>query len=126
MCGVSAILTDPGPVCEGDTVALTCTIPGGVSLGWNYNNERIGGGRYIPASNIFPTTNPDTVRGVVFTHSLPSTSPDLVSQLSFTASIDVNGGAIQCAGVAATSTGGVETVSDDITVQVEQICKSHT
>ena len=125
MCGVSAILTDPGPVCTGDTVLLTCTIPGGVALGWNYNNERIGGGTYVPASNTVPPTNPDTVGGVVFTHSLLDSSPDLVSQLSFTASADVNGGIIQCAGDAATSTGGFESVSDDITVQVEQICKSY-
>ena len=49
-----------------------------------------------------------------------------MSQLSFSASTDVNGvngQIIQCFGDAATSTGGVESVSDDITVQVEQICK---
>ena len=69
MCGVSAILTDPGPVCEGDTVLLTCTIPGGVSLGWRYNNVLIGNGAYQPAGNTVPPTNPDTVGGVVFTHS---------------------------------------------------------
>ena len=124
MCGVSAILTDPEPVCTGDTVLLTCTIPGGVSLTWSYNNERIGGGRYVPVTNTVPPTNPNTVGGVVFTHSLLDSSPDLVSQLSFTASTDVDGGVIQCVGDAATSTGGFEVVSDDITVQVEQICKS--
>ena len=122
VCGVSAILTDPGLVCEGDTVLLTCTIPGGVTLLWRYNNERIGSGVYQPASNTVPPTNPDTVGGVVFTLSLLDSSPDLVSQLSFTASTDVNGGIIQCAGDAATSTGGFESVFDDITVQVEQIC----
>ena len=110
VCGVSAILTDPGPVCTGDTVVLTCTIPGGVQLIWRYNNEVIGDGV-------------DTVGGVMFTQNLLDSSPDLVSQLSFTASTDVNGGIIQCVGDAATSTGGFESVSDDITVQVEQICK---
>ena len=124
VCGVSAILTDPGPVCTGDTVLLTCTIPGGVTLVWRYNNilQPIGSGVYQPANNIVPPDNPDTVGGVVFTLSLLDSSPDLVSQFSFTASTDVNGGIIQCAG----STGGVESVTDDITVQVEQFCKSHT
>ena len=121
VCGVSAILTDPGPVCEGDTVLLTCTIPNGTLLGWIYEGEIIGDGVHRPPN--VPPTNPDTVGGVVFTHSLLDTSPDLVSQLSFTASADVNGGVIQCAGDAVTSTGGVEIVSDDVTVQVEQICK---
>ena len=107
---------------------LTCTIPGGVSLAWRYNseNELIGNGIYRPASNTVPPTNPDTVGGVVFTHSLLDSSPDLVSQLSFTASSDINGGIIQCLGDAATSTGVLESVLDDITVQVEQFCKSYT
>ena len=107
---------------------LTCTIPGGVTLGWRYNSDNglIGNGVYQPANNIVPPTNPDTVRGVVFTHSLLDSSPDLVSQLSFTASDDMNGGVIRCVGDAATSTDGVESVSDDIIVQVEQFCKLHT
>ena len=128
VCGVSAILTDPGPVCTGDTVLLTCTIPRGVSLAWRYNSDvdLIGNGAYQPASNTVPPTNPDTVGGVVFTHSLLDSSPDLVSQLSFTASTDVNGGVIQCVGDAATSTGGFESVLDDITMQVVQYCKFHT
>ena len=125
VCGGSAILTDPGPVCEGDTVTLTCTIPGGVSLGWRYNSVLIGGGTYVPVTNTVPPTNPDTVGGVVFTHSLLDSSPDLVSQLSFTASSDVDGGVIQCVGDAATSTGGFESVLDVITVQVQQNCESH-
>ena len=58
VCGVSAILTDPGPVCTGDTVLLTCTIPGGVTLVWRYNNilQPIGNGVYQPANNIVPLT----------------------------------------------------------------------
>ena len=126
VCGVSAILTDPGPVCTGDTVLLTCTIPRGTRLAWRYNGENIGNGVYLPTYNTVPPDNPDTKGGVVFTQRLLHTSPDLVTQLSFTATINTNGGIIQCAGDAATSTGGVESVSDDITVQVEQICKSHT
>ena len=75
MCGVSAILTDPGPVCEGDTVLLTCTIPGGVQLIWRYNSAGIGNGAVEPDS--LPPTNPDTVGGVVFTLSvLEDSSPD--------------------------------------------------
>ena len=125
VCGVSAILTDPGPVCEGDTVLLTCTVPGGVQQVWSYNGDFIGGGQVIPGR--LPRTNPDIVGGVVFTlNLLEDSSPDLVSQLSFTASTDMNGGLIQCTGDAAASTGGSESVTDDITVQVEQFCKSHT
>ena len=48
-----------------------------------------------------------------------------MSQLSFTASSDVDDGIIQCVGDAPTSTGGFESVSDDITVQVQQNCESH-
>ena len=56
---------------------LPCTIPRGVSLAWRYNNLRlIGNGLYRPANNEVPPTNPDTVGGVVFTHSLLEGSPD--------------------------------------------------
>ena len=125
VCGVSAILTDPGPVCEGDTVVLNCTIPAGVLLRWNYNDERIGGGIYAPSINEVPPTNPDTVGNVVFTHSLLDSSPDIVSQLSFTASADVNCGIILCAGRdAASAEDDYDNILDDITVQVEQTCES--
>ena len=118
MCGVSAILTDPGPVCTGDAVTVTCTIPGGVQLLWRYNGASIGNGAVEPGR--LPPTNPDTVGGVVFTLSLlEGTSPDLVSQLSFTASTDVDGGTIRCDGI-----DGTNSVSDDTVIQVEQICKS--
>ena len=119
MCGVSAILTDPGLVCEGDPVVLTCTIPMGVQLIWRYNGDLIGNGAVQP--DRLPPDNPDTVGGVVFTLSLlEDTSPDdLVSQLSFTASTDMDGGTIQCAG-----TNGTSSVSDDSVIQVGQMCKS--
>ena len=122
MCGVSAILTDPGLVCTGDTVLLTCTIPNGITLGWSYDGEFIGDGVYRPPN--VPPTNPDTVGGVVFTHSLLSTSPDLLSQLGFTASTDMNGGIIRCDGDFQTSAGGLDSVTDNTTVQVGQLCKS--
>ena len=120
VCGVSAILTDPGPVCEGDTVVLTCTIPGGVQQVWSYNGDTIGDGQVTPGR--LPPTNPDTVPemgGVEFTLSLlEGTSPDLVSQLSFTASTDMDGETIQCLG-----SDGTNTVTGDTVIQVEQICK---
>ena len=122
VCGVSAILTDPGLVCTGDTVLLTCTIPNGTLLGWSYEGEIIGNGVYSPPN--VPPTNPDIVGGVVFTHSLLSTSPDLVSQLGFTASSDLNGGIIRCAGDFQTSAGGLDSATDNITMQVGQMCKS--
>ena len=71
-----------------------------------------------------PPTNPDTVRSVVFTHSLLDSSPDLVSELSFTASTDVNGGVIRCAGDFQTNAGDLDSVTDNITMQVGQMCKS--
>ena len=118
MCGVSAILTDPGLVCEGDTVLLTCTIPMGVQLIWRYNGDLIGNGAVQP--DRLPPDNPDTVGGVVFTlNVLDDTSPDLVSQLSFTASTDMDGGTIECAGF-----DGTNSVSDDTVIQVGQMCKS--
>ena len=122
VCGVSAILTDPGLVCAGDTVLLTCTIPNGITLVWSYEGEVIGDGVYRPPN--VPPTNPDTVGDVVFTHSLLDTSPDLVSQLSFTASTDMNGGIIRCAGDFQTSAGGLDSAIDNITMQVGQMCKS--
>ena len=120
MCGVSAILTDPGPVCIGETVLLTCAIPGGVQQVWRYNGNLIGNGPVqLGMPGRLPPDNPDTVGGVVFTLSLlEGASPDLVSQLSFTASTDMDGGTIQCAG-----TDGTNTVIDDTVIQVEQICK---
>ena len=118
MCGVSAILTDPEPVCTGDTVILTCTISGGMSLVWRYNGALIGNGPVTPEQ--LPPDNPDIVGGVEFTLSMLDSSPDLVSQLSFTASTDMDGGIVQCAG----SDGTTGTVSDDTVIQVEQICKS--
>ena len=124
MCGVGAILTDPGPVCEGDTVVITCTIPNGTLLGWIYEGEAIGNGVYSPP-NVPPTT-PDTVRSVVFTHSLLDSSPDIVSQLSFTASTDMNGGIIRCDGDFQTSAGGLDSVTDTTTMEVGQLCKSVT
>ena len=33
---VSGILTDPGPVCPGDTVTLTCDVTRGTQLIWSY------------------------------------------------------------------------------------------
>ena len=125
VCGASAILTDPGPVCEGDTVVLNCTITVGAFLRWNYNDVLIGGGLYAPSINKVPPTNPDTVGGVVFTHSLLDSSPDIVSQLSFTASADVNCGIILCAGHDASfAQGDIDNILDDITVQVDQTCES--
>ena len=97
---------------------LTCTVPEGVQLLWRYNGASIGSGAVEPGR--LPPINPDTVEGVEFTHSLlECASPDLVSQLSFTASTDMDGGTIQCVG-----TDGTSIVTDDIVIQVEQICKS--
>ena len=92
---VSGILTDPGPVCPGDTVTLNCTSsdPQARSLGWIYDGVNII--TILPGVTSLPT-NP-VVSGVEFSVSLlPST--DLVSQISFMASSSINGRTLQCSG----------------------------
>ncbi len=32
----SSVLTDPGPLCTGQTATLTCNVTGGTRLNWNY------------------------------------------------------------------------------------------
>ena len=97
------LLTDPGPLCIGQTTTLTCNITGGISLEWNYLAERIGDGR-IPTfqrddANVQPPSGPVERGGVDFTVTLQMpTSPHLVSQISFTASAMMNGVRLLCNG----------------------------
>ena len=61
---VSGILTDPGPVCAGNTVTLTCDVPGGTQLIWSYHSVVVATIR--PALSIFPPAGPVLVSGVEF------------------------------------------------------------
>ena len=78
----SAVLTDPGPLCSGQPVLLTCNITGGVDLIWSYNSVVIGG-QISPTRP--PPTGPVSVGGVQFTLTLLLARPDMVSKISFTA-----------------------------------------
>ena len=111
---VGSILTDPGPLCAGQTALLTCNVTGGTTLVWRYDNSRIGELVTQPL-----TTLTDTVEGVIFTVTLlMPTSPHFVSELSFTASSDMNGEVVWCA---SSSLSGVSL--ENITLQVERISK---
>ena len=116
-------LTASGPLCADQTAVLTCTVPQGRSIRWTYSGSQFGG---LITPSQPPPSDPIPVEGVEFTLSLlEGTSPDLVSQLSFTASTDVNGAVVVCAGVSPTGPDGMQEVSTgDITLQVQQICKT--
>ena len=100
------VLTDPGPLCAGQTATLTCNITGGVFLEWNYvlegENGRIP--TYDSARNVFPPSGPVERGGVEFTVTLQMpTSPHLVSQISFTASAGMNGRQLDCVSIVGTT-----------------------
>ncbi len=96
----SCILTDPGPLCTGQTATLTCNITGGTRIHWNYNVGGSGGRipTYDPDIGVSPPTEPVTVNGVEFTVSVLMTQPHLVSTISFVPSAMMNGGELVCIG----------------------------
>ena len=109
-------MTDPGLLCTGQPVTLTCDIAGGTDLTWNYifggTTERIA--NIIPLLGTFPPPDPIDVSGIEFmvTVQMP-TIPDLVSNISFVANPVMNGRMLQCSG--ATATGQVDS---SITLEV--------
>ncbi len=112
----SSVLTNPGPLCTGQTATLTCNITGGTRISWIYNVR--GSVETIPTFNpnagISPPTEPVTVNGVEFTVSvLMPTSPHLVSIISFVASAMTNGGILACIGFSSAQ------VEEEVTLQVE-------
>ena len=111
-------LPDPGPLCAGQTAVITCSVADGVNLRWRYRNEFVGS---VISLNEPPPPDPVTVGGVQFTLTLSQNSNPLISQLSFTASPDMDGGVVRCSGGIADGT----FPSDEITLQVEMICKFH-
>ncbi len=115
----SGVLTDPGPLCTGQTATLTCNITGGTRINWNYI---VGGTRgliptYDPDIGVSPPTEPVTANGVEFTASVLMTQPQLVSTISFVPSTMMNGGELVCSGFA-----GV-LVSEAITLHVDSTSK---
>ena len=116
----STVLTDPGPVCSGHTVVLTCIVAEGVTLRWRYRNEPIG--LFLSRNEPPPSmSDPVTQGGVQFTLSLTQNSTHLLSQLNFTASTNMTGQTVRCTGL--TSTDTYTFISDEITLQVELLCK---
>ena len=111
-------LSDPGPLCVGQTAVLTCSVADGVTIRWIYRNEFVGS---VISLNEPPPPDPVTVGGVQFTLTLSQDNNPLISQLSFTASPDMDGGVVRCSGGIADGTFS----SDAITLQVEMICKFH-
>lgn len=88
------ILTDPGPLCPGEVVTLTCTHAAGTSqLSWFYPQSLNIITINISKPNI-PLPAVREVLGVEFSISLLSTSPDVVSQISFVAT----NGFLRCVG----------------------------
>ena len=111
-------LPDPGPLCAGQTAVLTCSVTDGVNIRWRYRDENVGA---VLSLSQPPSSDPVTVGGVQFTLTLSSqNSNPLISNLSFTASPDMDGGVVRCTGGIADGT----FPSDEITLQVEMICKS--
>ena len=111
----STVLIDPGPVCSGHTVALTCSVVEGESVTWFYEGEPVG--QTVSPSNP-PPSDPVAEGGVQFTLSLTQNSTHLLSKLNFTASTDMVGQEVRCLGF---SSGAFS--SNEIMLQVELICK---
>ena len=112
-------LSDPGPLCAGQTAVLTCSVADGVTITWFYRDESIGLSisPSQPPSN--RPSNPVTVGGVQFFRTVNQNGTHLISQLSFTASPDMDGSEVRCTGLS----GGTFS-SDERTLQVEMLCKS--
>ena len=111
------ILRDPGPLCAGEPVTLTCDISGRIGsnlLTWVYDGFSIIS--IVPGSTALPATR--VVSGVEFT--VLDTPMDAVSHIIFVANIMMSGRALGCAG---------NGVSGSVTLQVEPIvgknCRSH-
>jgi hypothetical protein len=94
---VRCLLTDPGSLCPGDMVTLTCNVTGGVIQQWRYNAVDVGD-MIIPALNQVPEVPavPLMVNGVVFQLILLSITPNLASQIAFVASENMDGRMVEC------------------------------
>lgn len=108
---MSSSLTDPGEVCVGDMVTLTCNIRNeSIIFQWRYINAIVGS--YLTTSTP-PLTMMTVFEGIEFTSSLVSImSGQIVSTLNFTASLNMNGQTISCSG-------------NTVTLQVRQDGNSH-
>ena len=97
----SSVLTDPGPLCDGQPATLTCNITGGSALNWGYGVA--GGEESLPTvTSAFQSPLIMMVGSVEFTVSLLETSPVFVSGISFVASTVMNGRVLTCIGSGAT------------------------
>jgi hypothetical protein len=106
------LLTDPGSLCPGDMVTLTCNVTGGLAQQWLYNNQSAG--LIIPTTGQVPA--PQRVDGVEFRLSLLSAN-DTVSQITFVASEGLDGRVVEC-GTTFSRSSMRDDVIDTTTLQV--------
>ena len=103
------ILRDPGPLCAGETVTLTCDISGRMGsnlLAWIYDGVQVIS--IAPGSTTLPAIR--VVSGVEF--RVLDTQMDTVSQISFMASAMMSGRTLGCTG---------NGVAGSVTFQVEPV-----
>ena len=103
------ILRDPGPLCAGEPVTLTCDISGWMEsnlLTWSYDGISVIS--IMPGVTTLPTFR--TASGVQFT--VLDTQMDTVSHIIFVASVMMSGRALGCSG---------NGVSGSVTFQVEPV-----
>ena len=90
------VLRDPGPLCPGQTVTITCDTSGGTqgsdAVSWNYNGVQVD--TIIPGFSTLPANR--NVSGVEFT--LLDTEIEFMFLISFVASDRMNGSTLECVG----------------------------
>ena len=100
------ILRDPGPLCAGENVTLTCDISGFNLLTWSYDGFQVIS--ILPGFTTLSSIR--MVSGVEFT--VLDTQMDTVSHIIFVASAMMSGRTLECIG---------NGVSGSVTFQVEPI-----
>lgn len=95
MCSVESTLTDPGPLCPGDTTMLICNGTDAIVQTWSYRSEQVVRVSTIGGTQITPQP-PLPIQGVAFSISVLSTTPQLVTQLSFVADTFMDAGSVSC------------------------------
>ncbi len=104
-----SVLIDPGPLCTGQTVTLTCNITGTSFLAWTYGSDR-----FVTINTALSNPVMEVSDTITFTVSTEmSISPHFVSRISFVASERMNGMRLTCDGV-----NGTGAVRGSVTLQV--------
>ena len=104
------VLTDPGPLCPGQTVTITCDISGGTlgsnGVSWNYNGVQVA--TILPGVSTLPASR--NVSGVEFT--LLDTEIEFMFLISFVASDRMSDMTLDCVG---------NGLNSSVTLQVEPV-----